>query len=72
MRQKTIERKIRGKGGATSLSIVDLLGMKATIKEKTISIKKLAEAKETMNVKIFYKILMKDTCTMSKEQRKKN
>ena len=67
MGQKAAKRKIKGKWGATSTSIVDLLDMEAAIREKTIVTQKLAEAKEIENVAVLYEILMKDTSTLSEK-----
>lgn len=57
MGQKTTNRKIKGKGGATSSLIVDLSSMKAAIKEKIVA---------TKNIMVSYTILMNDTSTCLK------
>ena len=53
-----------------SSQIVDLTGMEIVIKEKAFANTKITEEKDGENVKVWYKILMKDTSIMSESQLK--
>jgi len=68
--QKVAKRKSKGKGLAMSSQIVDLTGMEIVIKEKAFANTKITEEKDGENVKVWYKILMKDTSIMSESQLK--